>query len=355
MATTLPAALHAAALEVLRQVSESACPAGVERAVRECYPHTRDLAPEGRAELLALLSPALESRHAEHAVTVGYLCGAMVEDGCPSGAIEAALIQCYLGLAERARRLFDASRAHVAAVGGEFTEQDLDEALGWAAEQLPDEHAAYRLLARAPQPAITVLSASASARRLARPLAALLAPLADELTAARDLVRLALVLDDEPYLALEPATHRGLRGRMSGISDNGQLQVLLMDVFARAHGEPSSASEAALRNARGEGPQDVDEVVEPSFALYDWRAARPGGLSTGDEHVLWNEAAPADIPLLDGERVLLLGAARHRRSWLAQRQFDMLRAELDVEAVLERAEVDTLFGLMASRSGRGAR
>jgi hypothetical protein len=346
MGIALPARLKQAAERVLSLVQSDAALGDIERAVRECYARSRDVGLEERANLLAVLAPALSSSAAERTLTIGYLCGALVEDGCPPDAIEAPLLGCYLELAERARRLYDACRAHVLEEGGEFTEQDFEEAMSWAEAQLPDDHAAYRLLARAPQPAISVLSASAAARRRGRPLAGILAPLEGELTAARDLVRLSRVLDDEPYLALEPATRRALRGRMHGVSDNGQLQLLLMDVMAHVYGEPVRVSRAAVRNAHGVGPQDLDEVAEATFTLYDWRAARVAGLLTNDDHVLWNEATPADIPAFEGERVLLLAPPRYRRTWRVQREFDM-RADLSADAVLSEAEAEALYTRLA--------
>jgi hypothetical protein len=349
MGMSLPARLQQAADRVLTLAHSDAALGELERAVRECYTRTRDVGLQERANLLAVLAPALAGPVAERTITIGYLCGALIEDGCPPDAIEAPLLACYLGLAEQARRLYDACRAHVVAEGGEFSEQDFEEAMSWAEEQMPAEHAGYRLLARAPQPAISVLSASAAARNRGRPLATILGPLTDELTAARDLVRLSRVLDDEPYLALEPATRRAMRGRMHGVSDNGQLQLLLMDVMAHVYGETARVSRSAVRNAHGVGPQDLDEVAEATFTLYDWRAARVTGLLTNDDHVLWNEATPADIPVFEGERVLLLAPSRYHRTWRVQREFDM-RADLSADAVLSEAEAEALYARMAEQA-----
>jgi hypothetical protein len=49
--------------------------------------------------------------------------------------------------------------------------------------------------------------------------------------------------------------------------------------------------------------------------------------------------SPADIPELDGHRVIILGPAPYSRGWQAQRVFPRLPATLDARE-LSRAEVD---------------
>jgi hypothetical protein len=122
---------------------------------------------------------------------------------------------------------------------------------------------------------------------------------------------------------------------MTGISDNAQLHVLLMDVFPRSAGMPPRVSAGAVQNARGRGPQHLREVVTGAFTLHDFQALRADhSLSGEDAHVLWNEARPAGIPECEGFRVILLGPPRYERTWAAQREFARLAAELHVGEIL---------------------
>ena len=76
-------------------------------------------------------------------------------------------------------------------------------------------------------------------------------------------------------VAIEPSTGTGITGTFSGISDNFQLHVLLMDTFPRHwwHGRRVSRSAAAI--ARGEGPQQGGEIVTASWNLHTLHALRP--------------------------------------------------------------------------------
>jgi hypothetical protein len=83
------------------------------------------------------------------------------------------------------------------------------------------------------------------------------------------------VLDAEPILVIEPATRQGITGRMSGVVDNFQLNMLLMDIFPRINSAPRISREAA-DIARGIGPQESDEVITGAWNLHDWRAIQAG-------------------------------------------------------------------------------
>ena len=130
------------------------------------------------------------------------------------------------------------------------------------------------------------------------------------------------VLDEEPYVAIEPATRTGIVGRMSGIVENFQLNTLLMDEFPR---DEPRVSKAAVAVARGNGPQQIDETVTGVWNLYSYGALLPGGeLAEATDRAyadtwIWNEGMPADIPVArrpprDPARPGLDGRARGRRS-----------------------------------------
>jgi len=329
------AALFESASEVVRQAQTAVSKAPLELAVRACFSLARSGTPEERKALLERLAPGLDVPLIEHALLVGYWCGAMVEDGTDGASIEQPLLRRYLELARAAREFHDA-RA--------LSSTDVD------AEALAVQHwpPAYSLLATTTAPAVAVLAASDRARAYGRPLADALAPLSALLPGVTDIVTLARVLDDEPYLVLEPSSLTGIRGRMSGVSDNAQLLLLLMAAFPRPDHVPVRVSQQIVDNARGLGPQRLRTTATAAFSLQAWTAARPSGMSEEPKDAQLLEARPDSIPVFEGARALLLGVPRHTRTWAVAREFKGLRADLTVDEILHESAVRALLLRMSA-------
>ncbi|WP_415956772.1 hypothetical protein [Streptomyces sp. 021-4] len=138
------------------------------------------------------------------------------------------------------------------------------------------------------------------------------------------------VLDDEPLVALHRTSGTGYALRFFGIGDNFQLHTLLADALiggGHVAGHAPSPHEVAVCR---ETPGQVDTVG--SFDL----TAPDGGR-------LWNEGAPADIPVVDGVRLLVLDGPSYRRSWPAGRFFPGMRGDVILERALEPAETERWF------------
>jgi hypothetical protein len=204
-----------------------------------------------------------------------------------------------------------------------------------------------------------MLGASAAGRERALACMADLDILAPVNAAGHWLGRFLRVLYDEPFVAVEPATGTAIRGRMSGISENFQLNVLLMDVFPkRGFLAKSRVSKAAVAVARGDGPQQIDETVIGAWDTFGWpaltsdgslpRAGEPGFM----EHAIWNEGTPADIPVFEEQRVIVLGPPSYTRTWQAQRDFARLRAGLSGIETLSRKEFASLVSRLAASPRR---
>jgi hypothetical protein len=166
------------------------------------------------------------------------------------------------------------------------------------------------------------------------------------------------VLETEPILVIEPETRLGIIARISGVVDNFQLNVLLMDGFPRPgflgrRRVPRRVADVAL----GRGPQHSDDVVTGVWNLYTWAAIGPG-LRLPDTSDfgssacwIWNEGVPEDIPLFDDRRVILLGPPSYQRTWRSQRLFSKLPAKLEIERKLTKDEVSGwLLRMAASQS-----
>ncbi|WP_426497439.1 hypothetical protein [Streptomyces sp. D54] len=139
-----------------------------------------------------------------------------------------------------------------------------------------------------------------------------------------------LVLDDEPLVALHRASGTGYLLRLSGIGDNFQLHTLLADALiggGHVEGHAPSAQEAAVCR---ETPGQVDTVG--SFDLV-----------APDGERIWNEGAPADIPVVDGVRLLVLDEPSYRRSWPAGRFFPGMRGDALLERPLDPEETERWY------------
>lgn len=149
------------------------------------------------------------------------------------------------------------------------------------------------------------------------------------------------VLDDEPLVALHRTSGTGYALRFFGVGDNFQLHTLLADALiggGHVEGYAPSSQEAAVCR---ETPGQVDTVG--SFEL----TAPDGGR-------LWNEGTPADIPVVDGVRLLVLDEPSYRRSWPAGRFFPGMRGDVILERALEQEETERWFALVSPVKGAPA-
>ncbi len=162
------------------------------------------------------------------------------------------------------------------------------------------------------------------------------------------LLPMLMILDREPILAIEPDTGLGLVGRISGVSSNFQLHALLMDIFPQSdarNGRRVSRKAADIVRGRVVEQQD-DAPIVGHWNLQAWTALRgTGALSrerrqSSTNNWIWNEGVPADIPLFDGYRVVVLGPASCARSFIPQGDFGGLRADIEVERVLSSNEIN---------------
>ncbi|MFD8417003.1 hypothetical protein ACFV2Q_35590 [Streptomyces sp. NPDC059650] len=138
------------------------------------------------------------------------------------------------------------------------------------------------------------------------------------------------VLDDEPLVALDRSTGTGFALRISGIGDNFQLHTLLADALIGrgfvAGEAPSAEAVACCRDRAGMVP------TTGSFNLVG-----------ADGEWIWNEGNPADIPAVDGVRIVVLDPPAYSRSWPAGRFFPGMTGELVYERTLAPQESAALL------------
>jgi hypothetical protein len=150
---------------------------------------------------------------------------------------------------------------------------------------------------------------------------------------------LLLVLDDEPLLVLDRATGRGYRVTISGIGDNFQLHTLLA---AALIGDESRGLLPGRRPTEAEIAAASDgEDLTPSGGVR-------GNFNLVDAYGewIWNEGRPADIPKLEGVRVVVLDPPPYERSWNAGRAYPLMRPTVTVTGMLPPDEAGHWLGLV---------
>jgi hypothetical protein len=156
-------------------------------------------------------------------------------------------------------------------------------------------------------------------------------PVREDLGTAHWLYGLLLVLDDVELTVVDRTTRRGYRVTIGGIGDNFQLHTLLA---ARLIGRESEGwlpgkppTAAMVAAADGSGPPDPPGGVLGQFNLVDLHGKW-----------IWNEGRPADIPVTEGERVVVIDPPPYARSWNAGRAYPLMKPTMRVDRQLSKEE-----------------
>jgi hypothetical protein len=342
-------------------------PEDVGQAAQEFLQATEKISPREMEAELSLLAQHFDLPAVERGAFLARMGGALVERGCDPLPMARPLRLRLLPLLEDCARLAEACRMEMSELeeGAEAGFQESDELSDEDGDELddrnrheafekvrqkvaprfPKENAAWEALHTFWLPAIAVYSVCPEARWAAQALREPAQKIADFHEGGHWIQLILSVLDNEPLLVVEPETRRGMLARSFGVVDNFQLNTLLMDVFPGTNSTGlRRVSWSAAETARGNGPQVSEEVVTGVWNLYDWRALRsdlrlPDAEDyDSEEYWIWNEGIPADIPVIDDRRVILLGPASFSRSWRSQRMFDRLRAQVHIEKQLTPEE-----------------
>ena len=350
-------------LETVRR--ESATEEEIHAAAQALFKSVRKSSRDEVHEAMRSLAAAFQLTDARRAGSVAMACGALVEKGFDPETIAAPLVERLGPLLDGSARLAEACLERMPQPAereqgaeeedGEGHSEAFEAAREQAAPELPGEAAAWDALEQLWPPMIAVFSASGPWRARARRLRETAARIADHHEAGHWLWLMLSVLDDEPILVIEPEKRLGVLGRMSGVVDNFQLHVLLMDVFPksglfRRRRVPGRVAEIA----RGNGPQQTADVVMGTWNLYTWQAVGPDlslpdpqGLGT-PANWIWGEGVPEDIPLFEDHRVILLGPPSYVRTWQSQRMFAHLRASVECTRTLDADEIHQWLERMAA-------
>ncbi len=303
-------------------------------------------------DVLRTLSGLIGIKNRVRGGFVSVVCGSLVEQGCDPQIIAAPITNSLREIMPACKELLIATQAEMREIDEDDEETDPDEVFEQTLEQvqqrMPDQAHDWKALEAFWRAAVVAYSLVPSERARA----ADLRPLADDLCGYHEaghwLGKLLAVLDNEPMIAIDPAKRLGIVGRMSGISENFQLNALLMDVFPNPgllRRRRISKRAAAL--VRGDGPQVSDETLTAPWNLYTYQAIA-GGKSLPEEsgsgvsvHWIWNEGIPDDIPVAFDKRVILIGPMSYPRMFQCQRMFAKLPASIEIDETLTPEQVDT--------------
>jgi hypothetical protein len=329
----------------------------IDNLVRAVGATQRGATPQESAAALVKLAEGLELPDTRCAEIAARVLGAMIEAGHDPRPAREPMLACLRRVLPLCCELADVVRAQVGEpppgmseyAAGNWGSRRANEALRRATTRMPEASEAWERLQAIWPGAIALLSSDAEGRAEAADILPETEALQDVHEAAGWLAALLNVLDGAPFVAIEPATGNGIVGLMSGVVDNFQLNVLLMEALPWTGSR--RVSRAAAAAARGEGPQQTKETVVGVWDLYSYAALGPGGTlpeaggedEQPDETLIWDQGMPAHIPELDGHRVILLAPTAFDRSWRAQRMFVNLPATLEHELL----DADAVAGWLA--------
>jgi hypothetical protein len=328
----------------------------VDKLVRAVGATQRGATAVESAKALTKLSEGLELPDTRDAEIAARVLGAMIEAGHDPRPARDPMLACLRRVLPLCTELADVVRPQVGEpppgmseyAASSWVSRRANEALRRQATKMPEASEAWERLQAIWPGAIALLSADPEGRAEAVDMLPAAEALQDVHEAAGWLAALLNVVHAAPFVAIEPATGTGIVGLMSGIVDNFQLNVLLMEAVPWTGSR--RVSRAAAATARGEGPQQTKEQIEGYWDLYSYAALGPDGtlpetLGAGDEPdetLIWDEGMPAHIPVLDSHHVILLTETIYERRWRAQRMFANLPATLDCEVLDAESVADWL-------------
>ena len=249
------------------------------------------------------------------------LAGAFVEQGAPAGQVGLEVLRqlgSYGQAAVAFMHAWDKTGGGPLPAPGDVSVKDeerVEEVLGSNAPPATMgwwTSLRYGLAAKAMLSDSTVRAAVRADSGALEELSQIVHALATCLAEFREVEELLRMAEVDTALVLERNSWRGFRVRFDGIGDNFQLHTLLADALIGKEGMrvPGTRPDPRWTASCLDAPADPLGRCRP-------RRVGPGG---GDGTWLGNETHPADIPLLDGERVLVLEPQTLTHSWRAGRR-----------------------------------
>lgn len=166
------------------------------------------------------------------------------------------------------------------------------------------------------------------------------------------IAKLLTLLIDEPIIAIDLNTKKGIIGKMHSVSDNYQLQWLLMGLPEL--NDEIAITETQLDVVKGlSEEQSLEESIVGKWDMCNWQYVslfgKEGDMHSKSEYWIWNEGIPADIPKFENYRVVLLDKPSYKRTSFVQRTFSSLESEIVVDKVLTEQEIEAFLEKLKSK------
>lgn len=157
------------------------------------------------------------------------------------------------------------------------------------------------------------------------------------------LSKLFEVLYNEPIIVIDLNTKKGFKGRISGIVDNFQLQILLMGVPEL--NEEITIPKQYLDIVKGFDVQQVKKNIPGKWNMCNWEYLKynQNDSSSGSQYWIWSEGTPAHISKFNHNRIILLDTTSYIRHLPIQRTFKSLKAEIQVDEVFKKEQIQELL------------
>ncbi|MDP1561436.1 MAG: hypothetical protein Q8M16_08575 [Pirellulaceae bacterium] len=341
------------AIKIVERIEDSSISARDFRLLLLEFTHSlKDCVKREANESLLILAPALASRNVSRASWVAEVCQAMVESGCDSRELVRPLasglkraLEATLPLAAKLEKKLAPKLATIE--DPEKARRWTESAIRQLSVKLPKSVGSLRTIERFCHLAFQVYGQQVDSRRKVwKHLEEQILPMVRWSRTVADLKVVLNLLENEPLIFIDLANKRGFVAKFGGIVDNAHFITLLMDAFAHqvVFGKPL-VSHDVVQCAKGIGPCEVTDEVHGAWNVYTYHALtemqrlpEPKDL-TANKHWLWNEHTPAEIPVLHGHRIVLIGPPSYPRQWKFSRKFKYVSAEIRVEFELNKLDL----------------
>ncbi|WP_026119874.1 hypothetical protein [Nocardiopsis ganjiahuensis] len=306
---------------------------GFPEAVHDVFRLSSQVPREELAIALEALTPVLSDcePYAGVSADLSVLAGALVESGAPAGQVGLEVLR-QLGSYGQAAAAFIHAWEKTGAGPlpapndvGEAEEKRVEEVLGdnaplatvgwWTSLR-------YGLAAKAMLGDSGVRSAVRADPGALDELSQIVQALSTRLNEFSEVGELLRMSEVSRILVLDRVSWRGFRVRFDGVSDNFQLHTLLADALIGKEGYRLPGTRPDPRWVAASMDASVDPLADVVRGEWD--------LVGGDGTWVGNEACPGDIPLMEGERVLVLEPQSLLHSWRAGRRHPHITGTLTV-------------------------
>ena len=339
--------------------------------------HQIRLAPSGNVQaVLTALIELLSLEKPDRAGLAAMCCAALVERGIAPSLVAGLVMERAMPVLRAASRMYAQMRRHLMPLDDEayfgevltdptaMNEEFIDTTIRGKSKGAE----AFRSLDTWCLAVLTILAPDREVRSSYRTdeMVRICSRLGEVHDGAASIGRLLTVLENEPLIVLHPMEAAGFECRISGISNIGQLHILLSDSIVGDGADQGGAnalpgvrpSASAVRVANGVERSRVAWRVPTPWLFYQWPAilsgAQPTALTLG--YSLDDTDGLERIWLFNGVRIVLIGPKRWptvaRRF---EREFDLVSASIEVERRLPFTEFAQLSRSISRKAARRLR